>query len=56
MPLRSSPWFGAVADRHDRRRLLILGEAGLGSVALGFALLWHAGALTLPWIYLLAFA
>ena len=31
------PWFGAVADRHDRRRLLILAESGLGLVALAYA-------------------
>ncbi|WP_436499088.1 MFS transporter [Actinokineospora sp. HUAS TT18] len=44
------PWFGAVVDRHDRRRLLILAEAGLGLVALYFAL----ADLTLPLIYVLA--
>ena len=31
------PWFGAVVDRHDRRRVLMLAEAGLGLVAVGYA-------------------
>jgi len=45
------PWFGAVADRHDRRRLLMLAEAGLGLVASTYALLSATDHLTLPWIY-----
>jgi MFS family permease len=48
------PWFGAVADRHDRRRLLILAESGLGLVALAYALASAAGVLTMPVVYLLA--
>ncbi len=48
------PWFGAVADRHDRRRLLMLAESGLGLVALGYALASAAGVLELPVIFLLA--
>jgi MFS family permease len=48
------PWFGAVADRHDRRRLLMLAESGLGLVALAYALASAADALTMPLIYLLA--
>jgi MFS family permease len=50
------PWFGAVADRHDRRRLLMLAESGLGLVALAYALASAADALTMPLIYLLATA
>jgi MFS family permease len=50
------PWFGAIADRYDRRRLLMLGEAGLGVVALSYALVSAAGGLHLPMIYLLATA
>jgi len=50
------PWFGAVADRHDRRRLLMLAESGLGLVALAYALASAAGLLTMPAIYLLATA
>lgn len=50
------PWFGALADRHDRKRLLILAETGLGLVALGYALAAGAGVLDLPLIYLLAAA
>jgi MFS family permease len=48
------PWFGAVADRHDRRRLLILAESGLGLVALAYAVASAADVLTLPVIYVLA--
>jgi MFS family permease len=50
------PWFGAVADRHDRRRLLILAEAGLGLVALSYAVLSGTGGLGLPAIFVLATA
>jgi MFS family permease len=48
------PWFGAVADRHDRRRLLMLAESGLGLVALAYALMSAADVLTMPVIYVLA--
>jgi MFS family permease len=48
------PWFGAVADRHDRRRLLMLAESGLGMVALAYAVASATGALTMPVIYVLA--
>ncbi len=50
------PWFGALADRYDRRRLLMIAEAGLGAVAAGFAVAAATGTLTLPLIYLLAAA
>ncbi len=48
------PWFGAVADRHDRRRLLMVAESGLGLVALAYALASAADVLTMPLIYSLA--
>jgi len=48
------PWFGATADRHDRRRLLILAESGLGLVAVGYAVASASGALTMPLICVLA--
>jgi MFS family permease len=48
------PWFGAVADRHDRRRLLMLAESGLGLVALAYALASATDLLTMPVIYVLA--
>jgi MFS family permease len=48
------PWFGVVADRHNRRRLLMLAECGLGLVAAGYALASLTGVLTLPVIYVLA--
>jgi MFS family permease len=50
------PWFGVVADRHDRRRLLMLAECGLGLVAAAYALASLTGVLTLPVIYGLATA
>ncbi len=50
------PWFGVIADRHNRRRLLILAESGLGLVAAAYALASLAGALTLPVICVLATA
>jgi len=50
------PWFGVVADRHNRRRLLMLAECGLGLVAMAYALASVTGALTLPVIYVLATA
>ncbi|MDQ4117333.1 MAG: MFS transporter [Actinomycetota bacterium] len=50
------PWFGALADRHDRRRLLILAEVGLGLVAAAHAVAAAAGVLTMPVVYLLATA
>ena len=50
------PWFGVVADRHDRRRLLMLAEGGLGLVAAAYALASLTGVLTLPVIYVLATA
>ena len=50
------PWFGVVADRHNRRRLLMLAECGLGLIAAGYALASLAGVLTLPVIYVLATA
>jgi len=50
------PWFGVVADRHNRRRLLMLAECGLGLVAAGYALASLTGVLTLPVICVLATA
>src|SRR5687767_1375070 len=50
------PWFGAVTDRHDRRRLLMLAEAGLGLVAAAYAVAAATDRLTLPLIYGLAAA
>ncbi|HEX9042567.1 MAG TPA: MFS transporter [Trebonia sp.] len=50
------PWFGVIADRHDRRRLLMLAECGLGLVAAAYALTSVTGTLTLPVIYVLATA
>jgi MFS family permease len=48
------PWFGALADRHDRKRLLMLAEAGLGVVAGCYAVASAVGILYLPLISVLA--
>jgi MFS family permease len=50
------PWFGAVTDRHDRRRILMLAEAGLGLVAAAYAVAAATDRLTLPLIFGLAAA
>jgi len=50
------PYFGVVADRLDRRRLLVLAEAGLGVLAVGYAVSYFAGALTLPVMFALSTA
>jgi MFS family permease len=48
------PWFGTLADRYDRKRILMLAETGLGVVATGYAVAAATGRLTLPLVYLLA--
>lgn len=48
------PWFGALVDRHDRRRLLMLAEAGLGLVAAALAIVSTMDKLSMGWVYLLA--
>jgi MFS family permease len=48
------PWFGAVVDRHDRRSLLMLGEAGLGAVATAFTVLSTMDRLSMGSVYALA--
>ena len=50
------PWCGALADRFDRRTLLMAAEAGLALVAAGYALAAATGRLTLPVIAVLAAA
>jgi MFS family permease len=47
-------WFGAIVDRYDRKRLLMLAGAGLGLVALGYAVASATDSLSLQAIYLLA--
>ncbi|MGI5128227.1 MFS transporter [Pseudonocardia sp. CA-107938] len=48
------PWCGALADRVDRRTLLMAAEAGLGLVAAAYAVAAATGRLTLPVIGVLA--
>lgn len=48
------PWSGTLADRYDRKRILMLAEAGLGTIAAGYALTAATGQLTLQLICLLA--
>jgi MFS family permease len=48
------PWFGTLADRYDRKRILMLAETGLGIIATGYAVAAATGRLTLPLICLLA--
>lgn len=45
-------WAGAIADRHDRRRLTILTQSGLAAQALVLGVLDLAGLATLPVVYL----
>ena len=48
------PWFGVLADRHDRRLLVVCAEAGLGLVALGYAAASLADVLAMPELLCLA--
>ena len=50
------PWFGALVDRYDRRRLLMLAEGGLGLVATTFAALSTVDRLSIGWVFVLATA
>jgi MFS family permease len=50
------PWLGAVADRYDRRRLLMAAEAFLGLVATAYAVAAATGRLGLPLVFALATA
>ena len=45
---------GVIADRHDRRRILILTQLGFSAVAFLFAYLAATGQISLPWLYALA--
>ncbi len=48
------PYCGVIADRHDRRRVLICAEAGLGLVAVCYAAAELSGRLSLPLVATLA--
>ena len=54
LPMVFAPLFGVVADRVDRRRLLMVVEAGLGTVAMVYAALALAGEITIGRIAVLA--
>ncbi len=53
-PMLLSPWAGVLADRYDKRRLLIGVQAGLGTCALALGLLDVTGLVALWQVYLLA--
>jgi DHA3 family macrolide efflux protein-like MFS transporter len=46
-----SPFAGAIVDRVDRRRLLMVANAGAGLCSLALFLAMRAGALSLPFVY-----
>lgn len=50
-----SLWAGVLADRYDKRRLLLLFQAAMGVLALLLGLLDLTGAVTLWQVYLLSF-
>lgn len=54
LPMLLAPWFGALADRVDRRNILIAGEFALGVVALSYAALAATGTITVRWVALVA--
>lgn len=39
----TAPWGGALADRHDRRRVLLLAQSGSALAALALCVAWTAG-------------
>ena len=47
---------GAMSDRLDRRRILLVSQVGALAVALVTAVMVSAGTITIPWTILLAFA
>jgi MFS family permease len=49
------PWNGYVADRCDRRKLLIATQAAMGMLALGLGLVTILGVVTLWQVYVFAF-
>jgi len=50
------PWTGLIADRFDRRRMLMLTQGLMGLLGLGLALLVLNDAATLLWVYAFALA
>jgi MFS family permease len=50
------PYFGVLADRRDRRVLLLVAQAGLGVIAVVYACVYFAGRLDLPELFALATA
>src|ERR671933_2995889 len=54
--LVGGPWGGVVADRSDKRRLLMVTQASSASVALALGLLVVTGAVRLWMVFVLAFA
>ncbi|HEY7940724.1 MAG TPA: MFS transporter, partial [Candidatus Limnocylindrales bacterium] len=46
---------GAIADAYERRRVLLLTQAGMGATSLALAILTLSGSPPLPALYLIAF-
>ena len=54
LPMLAAPLFGAVADRVDRRQLVMAAEAGLCGVAIVYAALALLETITVGWIAVVA--
>jgi len=50
------PWSGLIADRFDKRRVLIATQSAMAALGLGLGILVITGAATLWWVYAFALA
>jgi len=53
--LLAGPWGGLVADRADKRRLIVITQSVSGALALGLGVLTVTGLASLPIVYVFAF-
>jgi MFS family permease len=53
--LLAGPWGGLVADRADKRRLIVVTQSISGALALGLGILTVTGLASLPIVYVFAF-
>ena len=53
--LLAGPWGGLVADRADKRRLIVITQSVSGALALGLGILTVTGLASLPIVYVFAF-